>query len=84
MRGAADVAHLAYAADAGLALVTCNRRDFMALHWEWMTAGRTHAGIIIADQAMGPGERVRRLVALSAVANPSDLGNRLEFLIDWP
>ena len=43
-----DAEQLDYAVAQGLCMVTHNRRDFEELHAQYMGAGRTHAGIIIA------------------------------------
>jgi hypothetical protein len=83
MRGKSDREHLEYAAEHGHALVTCNRRDFFALHWDFLERGRAHAGIIIVGQHIPRGERIRRLLFLCSVAMPNDLANKVEFLSDW-
>lgn len=83
MRGRPDIDHLRHATEAGLALVTCNRRDFLALHWDFLGRGEPHAGIIIVNQDIPKGERIRRLLYLSAIAESADLANSLEFLSDW-
>ena len=43
-----DEAHLAHAADAGFAVVTLDRGDYLALHAQFAASGRHHAGIVIA------------------------------------
>lgn len=83
MRGQADIEHLRYASAHDLVLVTCNRRDFLALHWEFLGRGERHAGIIIVHQTLPKGERIRRLLHLCSVAEPADFASRVEFLSDW-
>jgi hypothetical protein len=58
-----DEAQLAYAASEGRAMLTHNRNDFEELGATWRTAGRTHAGIIIAVRRP-PHEIARRLFLL--------------------
>jgi hypothetical protein len=83
MRGARDDLHLDFATARGLVLVTCNRRDFLRLHYDSMEVGREHAGIILVHQEIPPGERIRRLLILASVAEPSDMRSRVEWLKDW-
>jgi hypothetical protein len=45
MRGIPDEVHLQYAASQGRTLFSFNRRDYIRIHGEWLTAGRTHSGI---------------------------------------
>lgn len=83
MRGARDDLHLDFATARGLVLVTCNRRDFLRLHYDSMEAGREHAGIILIHQEIPPGERIRRLLIVASLAEPSDMSSRVEWLKDW-
>lgn len=46
----ADEMHLTYAAEHNMILLTSNRDDFIRLAYDWMAAGRHHAGIIISPQ----------------------------------
>src|SRR3954453_12996093 len=47
---ATDEQQLAFATDAGRAILTFNIRDFAPLHEQWSAAGRSHAGIIVPRQ----------------------------------
>jgi hypothetical protein len=49
--GYTDEQQLAYAARAGLILLTHNKRHFLRLHARWRRQGRSHAGIIILPQS---------------------------------
>lgn len=48
--GWTDAAHLAYAAERGMAIMTCDQNDFRRLAREWQRIGREHAGIILSQQ----------------------------------
>ena len=61
--GRSDREQLAYAAADGRALFTFNAADFLRLHREWLASGRSHGGIIVAEQAP-VGEITRRLLKL--------------------
>jgi predicted nuclease of predicted toxin-antitoxin system len=48
-RGILDRPQLEYAAENGMALLTYNVQDFVPLHTEWITAGKRHCGILLAQ-----------------------------------
>ena len=50
LASAEDEAHLSYASEHGMILMTCNRDDFVGLARNWAAAGREHSGIIISPQ----------------------------------
>lgn len=83
MAGRLDPDHLALAAADDLAVYTENGRDFIPLHWLWMSEQRRHAGIIVLSPEYGLGEQVRRTARLWRELEGA-LENRLEFLRDWP
>ena len=76
VRGKTDSEHLEYAASHALTLVTCNRRDFLALHWDYLK-GMPHSGIVIVNQHIPRGERVRLLLLPCAIASPEDLNTKV-------
>jgi predicted nuclease of predicted toxin-antitoxin system len=45
MENASDAEHLTFASEQERILVTCDK-DFPQLHFQWMAAGREHAGIV--------------------------------------
>ena len=58
-----DAEHLAFAAQSGRVLLTCNAKDFAPLYdlrWE---EGRQHAGIVVSQQ-LEFGEMLRRVVRM--------------------
>ena len=52
--GQDDDAVLAYSTGVERAVVTDNARDFVALHEQWLTEGRSHAGLVIAPSRQYP------------------------------
>ena len=84
MRGKTDLEHLVFAAEHGFVLVTANESDFVRLHWDWVSQGRTHAGLIIAAQDPLAGERIRRLLVFLQLATAEDMANKIEYLTEWP
>ena len=83
MRGRPDEEQLSYAVAQGLMLVTCNGRDFRRLHDEWLADGRSHNGIMIVNQSIALGERVRVLLWLANAGSAEDFIGRVEYLRDW-
>ncbi len=61
--GWSDAEHLAYAAAEGRAVFTFNAPDYIALHTEYLSEGRSHAGIIVSKQH-SIRETIRRLLDL--------------------
>lgn len=47
---ASDDEQLAFSTAEDRAILTFNTRDFAALHEQWVTAARPHAGIIVSRQ----------------------------------
>jgi hypothetical protein len=84
LTGQADEEQLAFATERECVLYTFNVSDYYRLHTQWATAGREHAGMILApQQRFTVGEQLRRLLHLRASANMSSMRNRVEFLGNW-
>lgn len=79
-RSKSDADHLAFAAERGLTLVSADRGDFSALHWQWISSGMSHSGIVIAPDRMPVGAILRALVALDAETGGAGLTNQLIYL----
>ena len=63
-----DEHHLELASTEGRVLYSFNIGDFHEIHCEWMASGRTHAGLILAQQKRySVGEQVRRIVKVDWV-----------------
>ena len=78
-----DDRQLAYAAAQGRAIYSFNVGDFCRLHSLWLADGKSHAGIILAQQDYPVGEQIRRIVRLIGTLSAEDMHNRLEFLSNW-
>jgi len=79
-----DDEQLAFAAERGCALYTFNVSDFYRLHREWISAGRQHAGMILApQQRFSVGEQLRRILRLRATVSSESMRNQVEFLANW-
>ena len=81
--GWTDEQHLEFATLNGWAIVTANRADFLRLHTEWLAAGRSHAGIVVADQRLSIGVRIDRLTRLARAIPEDVMRDRVEFLSRW-
>lgn len=82
--GSTDSVHLAFASQRGLVVCTSNVGDFLRLHAEVVQRGGEHAGIVLIPQQLySVGERLRRLVNLSAELSPEQMHNWTEFLSAW-
>ena len=67
-----------------MSAVSFNASDFCRIHTEFLSQGRSHAGIILApQQRYSIGERIRRLLKLIAARTAEQMHNQLEFLSDW-
>jgi hypothetical protein len=84
MIGRKDEAHLSYATQQGCVLYSFNRGDFYRLHTQYLTQGKSHAGIILATQQQyAVREEVRRLRKLATILSAEEMLNRVEFLSAW-
>jgi len=79
-----DEDQLAFATERGCVLYTFNVSDFYRLHTQWLTAGRDHAGMILApQQRFSVGEQLRRILLLRATTTAVSMRNHIEFLSNW-
>lgn len=77
-----DAHQLTFATANKRSLLSFNVRHFSKIHYEWMAARRSHAGIILSDQ-LTIGVVLRRLMKLYYSLNSEDMRNRLEYLSAW-
>lgn len=79
-----DDEHLDYATQQGRVLFSFNRGDFYRLHTHYLSQGKPHAGIILANQQQySVGEQTRRILYLAAVKSADEMRNWVEFLSAW-
>jgi len=79
-----DEEHLDYATAQGCVLYSFNVGDFYRLHTAHMTQGKSHAGIILAQQQRySVGEQMRRLLKLIATKSVEQMKSEVEFLSAW-
>ncbi len=74
-----DAQQLAYAVRQQAALLTHNRMDFETLHLEYIAAGRTHHGIIIAVRRPVY-ELVRRLWIILNRVTADEMQGQLRYI----
>lgn len=76
-----DEEHLAHAASEQRALYSFNVGDYCLLHAQWLAEGRSHAGIILAQQTQySVGEQLRRLLRLISTTSAEAMVDQLVFL----
>jgi len=76
-----DEKHLAYAAAQGRVLYSFNVGDYYHLHAEYLRAGKTHAGIVLArQQEYSVGDQLHRLLRFIADRSAETMCNQVEFL----
>jgi hypothetical protein len=79
-----DEAHLEYAVTEGRVLYSFNIGDYAALHSRWLSSGRTHFGVILAEQRQFElGRTLRALLKLIAERTSEQMRDKLEFLSQW-
>jgi hypothetical protein len=81
-RRATDEDQIHFATGLAYAMLTYNIQDFPRLHYELLTAGRTHAGIIVAVQD-DPRRNLRALLNLVNTLSAEDLLGNLVYLNNW-
>ena len=81
--GWTDEAQLSWANEQGRVLFTHNVGDFCRLHGQFLHEGKTHTGIVVAEQGPSVGERLRRLLKLSDARTAEEMRDCLEFLGKW-
>jgi len=84
LEDAPDEQQLEFATAEGRVLFSDNTADFQRIHTEFLSAGKSHAGIILApQQRYGLGDQIRFLLKLANARTAAEMQNRLEFLSNW-
>lgn len=82
--GLSDDEQLAYATEQGRVICTCNIRDYLPLHADYLAQGKPHAGIIlIHQQRFSINQQVVRLLRLIETKSAAEMQNDIEFLSNW-
>ena len=79
---AKDESQLEWAASEDRVLVTHNVSDFARLHYESISTGQHHAGIVVGKQ-IPVGVTLRRLLNLGRSLTAEAMHDRLEYLSNW-
>ena len=80
----ADVDHLEFANSQGRVLYSFNIGDYHQLHSEYLTLGKHHSGIILAQQQRYRlGEQMRRLLKIVAQVSAEEVKDSVMFLSAW-
>lgn len=85
MNSLSDEAQLEFASRQNRVLFSFNVADFCRLHHDWLSQGKSHAGLVLAHQSHRDsiGTLLRGLFRLSAQLTASDMIDRREFLANW-
>ncbi len=79
--GPTDAEQLTTAIRLRRTIYTFNVRDFAQLHSETLEQGWEHTGIIvIPDQRLSTGEKIRRVAEFLHRVRPEEMLNRMEYL----
>lgn len=84
MLGCTDLEQLVWAIANERVLYSFNIGDFFHLHSAVLAQGKSHAGIILAQQQLySIGEQMRRLLKLIATRSAEEMIDQVEFLSAW-
>ncbi len=76
-----DQNQLSFATEQKRAIYSFNVRHFAKLHGEWLSQSLEHYGIIVlCDQDLSVGEKIRRLAELVGCLTSEEIVNRIEYL----
>jgi hypothetical protein len=81
-RGTDDHDQISFATAQKYAILTYNSRDYPRLHYEIITSGGSHAGIILATQE-DPRWNIRALFNLLNNLSAEAINNQLLYLNNW-
>ena len=81
-RRASDRDQVTFATNQGYTILTYNSSDYPRLHYEIITSGETHAGIIVATQE-DPRRNIRALFNLLNTLAAEAIRDQLVYLNNW-
>lgn len=80
MLAQSDEQQLAWAWEHRRVIYSFNIRDFYRIHSDWLSSGRSHAGIVLGKQENSVGDQMRGLLRLASIKSAEDMKNNVEFL----
>ena len=79
-----DSEQLEYASLHGRVIYSSNMGDFYQLHTEYLTAGKSHSGILLVpQQRYSIGSQMRGILKVIAAKSDDGMQNQVEFLGRW-
>jgi len=79
-----DEEHLAFATGLGRTLVSYNNHDYLRIHAEWVSTGKSHAGIVgIHQRVYALGEEIRMLSRFALATRIGTMQDQFVFLRNW-
>jgi predicted nuclease of predicted toxin-antitoxin system len=84
-QGYSDEEQLEYATSRDRVIYSFNTKDYVVLHTIFTEQGRSHAGIIVAEQRQrySIGEHLRRLLAIMTEKSAEEMRAQLLYLSNW-
>ena len=79
---ASDSEQMAFAANQGRALLTCNAGDFTVIFEDYWYTDREHGGVIVSEQ-LELGEMIRRVARLLDTVDADDMRNNWKNLAEF-
>lgn len=83
MLAQADDKQLEWAFQNQRVIYSFNIRDFYRIHSEWLSRGKSHAGIVLGKQDHSVGDQMRGLLKLAAMKSAEEMTDNVEFLGVW-
>jgi uncharacterized protein with PIN domain len=81
-RGTDDHDQIIFATHRGYVILTYNSSDYPRLHYQILTSGETHAGIILATQE-DPRHNIHALFKLLSTLSAEAMRDQLVYLNNW-
>lgn len=81
-RGYSDRDQVRFARENGYAFLTYNVQDLPRIHYDMLSAGEDHGGIVVATQD-DPRQTIRALLNLLASVSGEKLRNQLVYANNW-
>jgi hypothetical protein len=72
-----DEQQLEWALEHQRIIYSFNARDFYRIHSDWLSCGKSHAGIVLGKQADSMGNQMRGLLRLALVKSAEEMMNQV-------